>query len=146
MKPIYTKLDQQLAILEVVGGLIIIIFWVGWFLDLLKSIGPSNPLYGTYVAFETAFPLPDAWVVLMLFLSAYGFWTQKVFGIYTGIAAGGGLIFLGLIDTSFYIQHNVYQYDLLLIPINIACIGGGILLIWRFGILINNIFKDPKMI
>ncbi len=135
-------MDQRLAILEVIGGVIIILYWIGWFLDILKSIGPSNPLYNSYVAFETAFPLPDAWVVLLLFISAYGIWQQKSFGLYTGITAGGGLIFLGLIDTSFYLQHNLYQYDILLIPINIACIGGGLLLITKFGMIINQKFES----
>ncbi len=142
MKAIYNQMDQRLALLEVIGGLTIILFWIGWFLDILKSIGPSNPLYETYVAFEKAFPLPDAWVVLLLFISAYGIWQQKSYGLFTGIAAGGGLVFLGLIDTSFYLQHNLYQYDVLLLPINIACIGGGLLLIARFGIIIKESFMQ----
>ena len=141
MNFIYNKTDQKLAILEVIGGLTIITFWIGWYLDILKSIGPTNPLYDTYVAFESSFPLPDSWVVLLLFVSAYGIWQQQPFGIYTGIAAGG-LVFLGLIDTSFYLQHNLYQYDFLLLPINIACIGGGLLLIIRFGMLITSQFDE----
>ena len=141
MNKIYNKLDQRLAILEVIGGLTIIGFWIGWFSDILKSIDGSNPFYNTYIAFESAFPLPETWVVILLFISAYGIWKQRVFGIYTGIAAGGGLVFLGLIDTSFYIQHNLYQYDVLLLPINIACIGGGLLLIIRFGMKINDSFR-----
>jgi hypothetical protein len=114
--------------------LIIIIFWIGWFLDILKSVTPENqPLYDIYVAFESSFPLPDTWIVILLLISAYGIWKEKPFGAYLGIAAGGALIFLGLIDSSFYIQHNIYQYDILLIPINIACIGGGSILIIWFG-------------
>ncbi|MHA2157229.1 MAG: hypothetical protein ACXABU_17940 [Candidatus Hodarchaeales archaeon] len=137
MKSIYNATDRKLATLEVIGALIIIGFWIGWYLDILKSIDASNPLYDTYIVFESSFPLPDLWIVILLFISAYGIWKQRVFGIYTGIAAGGGLVFLGLIDTSFYIQHNLYQYDVLLLPINIACIGGGLLLIARFGTTIK---------
>ena len=144
MKSIYTSTDHKLAILEIIGGLTIIGFWIGWYLDILKSIDASNPLYNTYIAFESSFPLPDSWIVLLLFISAYGIWKQQAFGIYTGIAAGGGLVFLGLIDTSFYIQHNLYQYDILLLPINIACIGGGLLLITRFGYLIQKLIENQK--
>ena len=133
MAEIYDKTDRILAILEVIGAFTIIIFWIGWFADVLKSIGPSNPLYDIYVAFETSFPLPDSWIVILLFVSAYGIWKQQAYASYLAVAAGGALIFLGLIDSSFYIQHNLYQYDLLLIPINLACIGGGLILIYRFG-------------
>jgi hypothetical protein len=139
MEQIYTSTDRKLAILEVIGGLTIIGFWIGWYLDILKSIDASNPLFDSYIAFESSFPLPDSWIVLLLFFSAYGIWKQQTFGVFTGIAAGGGLVFLGLIDTSFYIQHNLYAYDLLLLPINIACIGGGLLLITRFGLLIQRL-------
>ena len=139
MKQIYNTTDRRLAVLEVIGALTIIGFWIGWYLDILKSIGSSHPLYDTYIAFESSFPLPDTWVVLLLFISAYGIWKQRVFGIYSGIAAGGSLVFLGLIDASFYIQHNLYAFDILLIPINLACIGGGLLLITRFGLIINKL-------
>ena len=133
MVDIYDKTDRILAVIEVIGAFTIIIFWIGWFADILKSIGPSNSLYDTYVAFETSFPLPDTWIVILLFVSAYGIWKQQSYASYLAVAAGGALIFLGLIDSSFYIQHNLYQYDFLLIPINLACIGGGLILIYRFG-------------
>lgn len=108
MKQLYNRTDQKLAILEVIGAITIIGYWIGWYLDILKSIDVSNPLYDTYIAFEPSFPIPDTWLVILLFLSAYGIWKQRVYGIYTGVAAGGGLVFLGLIDASFYIQHNLY--------------------------------------
>ena len=130
---IYTKNDNRIAFLEIIGGLTIIVFWIGWFLDILKPIDSTHASYDVYVAFETSFPLPDTWIVGLLFMSAIGVWKQQPFGAYLGVAAGGALIFLGLIDSSFYIQHNLYQHDLLLIPINFACISGGSLLIFWFG-------------
>lgn len=132
MAEFYNKTDKILAFLEVIGALTIIGYWIGWYADILKSIGPTNPLYDIYIAFESSFLLPDTWIVILLFVSAYGIWKQQLYASYLAIAAGGALIFLGLIDTSFYIQHNLYQYDLLLIPINIACLAGGLILILRF--------------
>jgi len=132
MAELYNKTDKTLAFLEVIGALAIIGYWIGWYAGILKSIGPTNPLYDIYVAFESSFLLPDAWIVILLFISAYGIWKQQLYASYLAIAAGGALIFLGLIDTSFYIKNNLYQYDLLLIPINVACLAGGLILILRF--------------
>jgi hypothetical protein len=133
MVEMYNKTDRRLAYLEVIGALTIIIYWIGWYSNILKSIGPTNPLYDIYIAFESSFLLPDAWIIILLFISAYGIWKQQEYASYLAIAAGGALIFLGLIDTNFYIQQNLYQYDLLLLPINIACLTGGMILILRFG-------------
>jgi hypothetical protein len=140
MTEIYIKADKILAFLEVIGALTIIGYWIGWYADILKSIGPTNPLYDIYIAFESSFLLPDTWIVVLLFVSAYGIWKQQLYASYLGIAAGGALIFLGLIDISFYIQHNLYQYDLLLILINIACLAGGLILILRFSWI--NLMRD----
>ena len=74
MKSIYNQADQKLAILEVIGALTIIGFWIGWYLDILKSIDAANPLYDEYIAFESSFPLPDSWIVVLLLLSAVGIW------------------------------------------------------------------------
>ena len=133
MVELYNKTDRILAFLEVIGALTIIFYWIGWYSDILKSIGPTNSLYDIYVAFESSFLLPDIWIIVLLIISAYGIWKQQEYASYLAIAAGGALIFLGLIDTSFYLQHNLYQYDLLLLPINIACLAGGSILILRFG-------------
>ncbi|MFW9997499.1 MAG: hypothetical protein ACFFD4_35995 [Candidatus Odinarchaeota archaeon] len=133
MSQIYSKYDRYIAVLEVLGGLTIIGFWVGWFLDVFKSITPEHPLYDTYIAFEISFPVPDAWIVILLFTSAYGIFKGKKYGSTLGVAAGAALIFLGLHDAMFYLQNGLYQHDLLLIPINVACLAGGALAIIWFG-------------
>ena len=129
----YNTTDRRIAILEIIGALTIMGFWIGWYADLLKSIGPTNELFDIYIAFERSFLLPDFSIIIFLVISAFGIFKQREYGIYCGIAAGGGLLFLALIDISFYINYNIYQYDVLLIPINLACLGGSILLISRFG-------------
>ncbi|MHA2203298.1 MAG: hypothetical protein ACW991_06380 [Candidatus Hodarchaeales archaeon] len=130
MKKEYTKYDIYVAYLEIIGALAIIGFWIGWFLDLLKSSLPE-PLFETYLAFESAFPIADTWIVVLLLISAYGILTERPYGSFFAAAAGGALMFLGLIDISFNLQQGIYQHDLLAIPINLAAtIGGGALLTW----------------
>ncbi|UCG01375.1 MAG: hypothetical protein JSW11_17370 [Candidatus Heimdallarchaeota archaeon] len=130
MKKDYTKYDIYIAYLEIIGALVMIGFWIGWFLDILKSSLP-DPLFDTYLAFESAFPVADAWIVILLLISAYGILTEKSYGSFFASAAGGTLVFLGLIDISFNLQQGIYDHDLLAIPINLAAtIGGGALLTW----------------
>ncbi|MFX0122544.1 MAG: hypothetical protein ACFFAE_02845 [Candidatus Hodarchaeota archaeon] len=130
MKKEYTQYDIYIAYLEILGALLIIGFWIGWFLDLLKSSLPDT-LYETYLAFESAFPIADAWIVVLLLISAYGILTGKSYGSFFAAAAGGALIFLGLIDISFNLQQGIYEYDLFAIVINLtAIIGGSIFLSW----------------
>ncbi|MFX0196789.1 MAG: hypothetical protein ACFFCW_11735 [Candidatus Hodarchaeota archaeon] len=135
MTSIYSKNDRYVAYLEIVGALTITGFWIGWFLDLFKSVSLEHALYETYVAFETSFPIADAWIVILLLVSAYGIFNEKPYGAFLAVAAYGALIFLGLIDSSFYVQQGVYQYDPSLIVINIACIVGGsfgLIWFWRY--------------
>jgi hypothetical protein len=133
MSSFYNKNDRYVAIIEVITAMIIIGFWVGWFLDIFKSIDPAHPLYDTYIAFETSFPIPDTWIVILLLISAYGIFREKQYGTPLAIAAGGALVFLGLIDSSFYLQQGIYQYDISLIFINLAGLICGSFLISWFG-------------
>ncbi|MFX0149941.1 MAG: hypothetical protein ACFFAJ_04110 [Candidatus Hodarchaeota archaeon] len=131
MSSFYSKNDRYIAIIEIFGAMTIIGFWIGWFLDIFKSINPTHPLYDTYVAFETSFPIADAWIVILLLVSAYGIFKEKQYGAPLAIAAGGALVFLGLIDSSFYLQQGVYQDNISLFVINLACfIGGGFAITW----------------
>ncbi|MHA2295565.1 MAG: hypothetical protein ACXADA_06075 [Candidatus Hodarchaeales archaeon] len=133
MSQIYSKNDRYVAVIEILGGLTIIGFWVGWFLDIFKSLTPDHPFYDTYITFEISFPVPDAWIVILLFTSAHGIFFGKKYGSVLAVAAGAALIFLGLHDATFYLQNGLYQYDLLLIPVNVACLAGGAFLIVWFG-------------
>jgi len=131
----YSKIDRYVAYIEIVGALTIIGFWIGWFLDLFKSISPDHALYEIYVAFEKSFPIADAWIVILLLMSAYGIFKEKPYGAFLAVAASGALIFLGLIDSSFYIQQGIFHYDLSLVAICIACIIGGsfgLIWFWRY--------------
>jgi hypothetical protein len=88
-------------------------------------------LYDTYIAFESSFPLADFWIVILLLVSAYGILAQKKYGSFTASAAGGALVFLGLIDITFNLQQDVYSHDFLSIFVNLAALtGGSFLLVW----------------
>ena len=133
MKPIYSKNDKIVAVCEVIGALLLIGFWIGWFLDILKSFEPGDELYVVYIAFESSFPVADAWIAILLLISAFGVLNDKSYGSFFSAAAGGAFVFLGLIDITFNLQQGVYQYDLFAIVINLAALIGGIFLLVWFG-------------
>jgi hypothetical protein len=63
-----------------------------------------------YLKHEKSFPLPDlGWIVPCLFIAAIGLLTEQNFGIYFTIAAGSGMMFLGLIDLAFDLQHGLFK-------------------------------------
>ncbi|MHA2272209.1 MAG: hypothetical protein ACXACI_10125 [Candidatus Hodarchaeales archaeon] len=131
----YQKNERLIALVEIGGALTIIGYWIGWFLDVLKSLESDDPGYDSYIDHESSFPLPDAWIVLLLLISAYGILRNEAFGRPTAIAAGGALVFLGLIDIAFNFQQNIYSQNPLEIAINTASVVGGLFLIGWFGFI-----------
>ena len=51
MTTLYNSTDRKIGILEIIGALVIIGYWIGWYTDFLKSIEASNELYDGYIAF-----------------------------------------------------------------------------------------------
>ena len=119
------KKHKALAVLQIITGVGIILFWIAFF---TVGLAPENPPDG-YFTFEHAFPLPDG--VLCLCLIASGLWLLQgeAQGRTLGLMGAGGLIFLGLLDFSFNIQNSMYTMALSeSLPnmfINAWCVGLG---------------------
>jgi len=92
------------AVLAMVTGAGILLFWIGFF---TIGLAPENPPE-CYLAFEHAFPLPD--ILLAVSLVAAGILVRKnnPLGRGLALACGGALMFLGLLDISFNIQNGIY--------------------------------------
>ncbi len=113
--------------IQTVFALGIVLWWAFFFAVTLHD--PHNsPIY---LAFETSFPLPDlVWLTPLLVRAARAnFRGSQDARIWTA-AAGGALVFLGLLDFSFNFQHGIYTQSLAdgLINgfINIACVLFGL--------------------
>jgi hypothetical protein len=61
-----------------------------------------------YLVFQRTFPVPDGATALCAALSAIGLYRRKQWAVLWGLIAAGGILFLGLIDTSFNVQNNIY--------------------------------------
>lgn len=126
------------AVLELVLAVGIVLFWVAFFTtDEVQIRDPR--LKEKYLAFESAFPVPDAYLVIVLVAGSIGLWRQKSYGRLFSLIGGASLVFLGLLDISFNTQHGIYRLGLgvaiLNLFMNLICLGVGVFLIltvWKY--------------
>ena len=120
-----TKILKTIAVFELLTGIGLILFWIGFF---TIGLAPENPP-PCYFAYEHSFPLPDIILAIVILASGMLLLKNKDLGIFLSLVSSGGLIFLGLLDFSFNIQNGIYSasvLDLVLNAfINIWCVGFG---------------------
>jgi len=122
-----------ITILELLTGIGLILFWLGFF---TIGLAPENPP-PCYFAYEHSFPLPDMILAMVLLAAGTQLLKHRESGRILSLIGAGGLIFLGLLDFSFNIQNGVYMtstVDLVLnIFINLWCIVLGAVIAVFFG-------------
>jgi hypothetical protein len=120
-------------ILELATGTGLILFWLVFFLlDLSPQNAPD-----CYHVYEHAFPVPDFILAATLLAAGILVLRGKRLGISLSIAAGGALVFLGLLDLSFNIQNGFFLPSLsdflFNASINLWSITLGTILIIHYG-------------
>lgn len=124
-----TKGLKTIAVLELLTGIGLILFWIGFF---TIGLAPENPP-PCYFAYEHSFPLPDIVLAIVLLASGILLLSGNPRGRKLSLVAAGALIFLGLLDFSFNIQNGVYMIstlDLILNAfINVWCVGFGLAIV-----------------
>lgn len=98
-----------IALLELLTGLGILLFWIGFF---TIGLAPAEPPQ-CYFTFEHSFPLPDTILALALITAAVLLLQDKRPGRDLSLICGGGLMFLGVLDFSFNIQNGMYAISVL---------------------------------
>ena len=115
-----------IAILELLTGVGLILFWILFF---KVGLAPKNPPPG-YLAYEHSFPLPDGLLAILLLVAGTLLLLNNPLGINLSLIAAGALVFLGVLDFSFNIQNGVYKIsktDLVLNAfLNVWCVGFGV--------------------
>ncbi|MCU0285680.1 MAG: hypothetical protein MUF15_04705 [Acidobacteria bacterium] len=133
------KKIKIIAVIEILIAIGIIFFWVTFFIK--NSVSISDPkLKEIYLAFESAFPIPDAWLVITLVIGAIGLLKQAYYGYLFSLMGGASLIYLGLLDASFNTLHGIYKLGMeeavVNLSINLLCLAGGAFIIgiaWKSG-------------
>ncbi|MFO8020192.1 MAG: hypothetical protein R6U96_16325 [Promethearchaeia archaeon] len=93
-----------LAVFQILIALGIVGFWIGFF------IGGKDKMDEIELVHEKTFPLPDlGWIVPLLIIAAIGLILEVGFGYLFSAVAGGGMMFLGLIDFAFHVQNDKYK-------------------------------------
>jgi hypothetical protein len=117
---------KTIAILELLTGVGLILFWIGFF---TIGLAPKNPPPG-YLAYEHSFPLPDGLLAILLLAAGTLLLLNNPLGSHLSLIAAGALVFLGVLDFSFNIQNGIYKIsksDLILNAfLNIWCVGFGV--------------------
>jgi len=95
-----------LAILQIILAVVIVGFWIFFF--KVENKDPEKEEW--YLKHERSFPLPDLGLIAVcLLVAATGLLIGERFGIFFTIVAGGGLMFLGLIDFAFNLQNGLFK-------------------------------------
>jgi len=117
---------RTIAILELLTGVGLILFWIGFF---TIGLAPKNPPKG-YLEYEHSFPLPDGLLAILLLAAGVLLLLNIPLGSNLSLIAAGALVFLGVLDFSFNIQNGIYKIskgDLILNAfLNVWCVGFGV--------------------
>jgi len=127
-----TKTIKAAAIIELALAVGIISFWIAFFSTDFVNIKDPH-LREIYLAFESAFPIPDIYLSILLIIGGIGLLRKKSYGNLFSLMGGASLIFLALLDISFNTQQGIYLIGIgeavMNITINLLCFGVGVFLI-----------------
>jgi hypothetical protein len=135
-RPFALRLAAVLLWLTALGTLL---FWAAFFADLdAQRGGVLASRSQHWFAWEMSFPLADAWLAGTAALAAVGLWRQRPAGLLSGLLSGSALVFLGLMDTLFFLQNRLYRpltgevaVELFIHLWALALGGAVIVLVWR---------------
>jgi hypothetical protein len=126
--------DHVHAAAMIVMALGTIAYWIGYFVSGTVQTA-SDP---AYLGFENAFPAADAYMAVCWLLAGGLLWRGRAAAVPIGIAAGSAMVFLGLMDALFNLQHGKYAgmtgEMALETAINVVCLTFGPLTmarLWR---------------
>lgn len=127
------RMIKAVAIVELAIAVGIISFWIAFFSTDLVNINDPH-LREIYLAFESAFPVPDICLSLVLLIGGFGLLRKKSHGSLFSLVGGASLVFLSLLDVSFNTQHGIYLLGpgeaILNASMNVICFGSGILIVF----------------
>ena len=129
-----TRADRAHAVAMLIVAAGTLAYWVSYFTT--GSVQTSED--PTYLAFENAFPLADGYMVACYVAAALFMWRGSVRAVPVGIAAGSAMVFLGLMDTLWNLEHGKYAHMTAEMAIetiiNVVCLTFGpftMLRLWR---------------
>lgn len=122
-----------LVLLELVVATGIVGYWICFY-----SVGAPRSICGQlgngYLMYERAFPAADGLLCIALLSGAIGLLRRRLYGPILSIAAGGALVFLGVLDATFNLTNGIYSLGICEVAVNglmnLVCIASGMALLW----------------
>jgi hypothetical protein len=81
-----------------------VVYWVLFFTSGAVQTSQDT----CYLTFERAFPAADTWLAILCVACAVQLRARRPAAVFSGIAAGSAFIYLGLMDTLYDLEHNLY--------------------------------------
>lgn len=115
------KILTAVSVLMLLTALGTIVFWGAFFADLdAQRSGEFASRLDVWFGWEMSFPLADAWMALTAILGSVGIWRVRPAGLLFGLVSGGAMVFLGLMDILFFVQHGLYSPVTLEVAVEMA--------------------------
>jgi len=93
-----------LPALLILTALVTVAYWVSYFTGGDARVMDAR----WYTAFESSFPVADAWLALTAFIAGIGLWRGQAWGARAGLLAGSALLYLAAMDITFDIENGLY--------------------------------------
>jgi len=131
MSPERRYTDRPLALAAFLGSALLAAFWTLYLMGWTTTGEPGDAV----ADFEAAFPLADALIVVLLLVGGVGLWTGRSVGRFAVISAASMVLYLGVLDLTFYSRHGLFTNpvgeSVLQIVVILACLSGGTLALIR---------------
>lgn len=105
------------------AALLVVAYWLAWLVH--RSLVASETSR-SYMQFEDAFPLADAWLVVCLVAGARSLVTSRRMALFWLLAGGGAGLYLFAMDVLYDLQHGIWgkgANGLVELAINVLTLG-----------------------
>ena len=88
----------------ILTAVVTVAYWADYFTSAEVAVVPAR----WYTAFESSFPVADAWMALTSLLAGIAFWRGSANAGRFGLLAGSALIYLAAMDITFNLENGLY--------------------------------------
>ena len=88
----------------ILTAVVTVAYWADYFTSAEVAVVPAR----WYTAFESSFPVADAWMALTSLLAGIAFWRGSPNAGRFGLLAGSALIYLAAMDITFNLENGLY--------------------------------------
>jgi hypothetical protein len=96
--------NRTLGVILILTALTTVAYWVNYFTSADVEVVPAH----WYTAYESSFPVADAWLALTALLAGLGYTLGWLTAPRFGLLAGSALLYLAAMDITFDVENHLY--------------------------------------